>query len=33
VDEHQPGSVVSVVNIGRADAWARARVTELLEER
>jgi 1-deoxy-D-xylulose-5-phosphate reductoisomerase len=32
VDEHQPGSVVSVVNIGRADAWARQRVAEIIEE-
>jgi 1-deoxy-D-xylulose-5-phosphate reductoisomerase len=33
VDEHQPGSVVSVVNIERADSWARQRVAELVEER
>ncbi len=33
VDEHQPGSVVSLVSIERADAWARARVTELVEDR
>jgi 1-deoxy-D-xylulose-5-phosphate reductoisomerase len=32
VDEHQPGSVVSLVNIERADAWARQRVAEIIEE-
>jgi 1-deoxy-D-xylulose-5-phosphate reductoisomerase len=32
VDEHQPGSVVSLVNIERADAWARQRVAEIVEE-
>ena len=32
VDEHEPASVVSVVNIERADSWARARVAEILEE-
>jgi 1-deoxy-D-xylulose-5-phosphate reductoisomerase len=32
VDEHQPGSVVSLVNIDRADAWARQRVAEIVEE-
>ena len=32
VDEHQPGSVVSLVNIERADTWARQRVTEIIEE-
>jgi 1-deoxy-D-xylulose-5-phosphate reductoisomerase len=32
VDEHQPGSVVSVVNIERADTWARQRVAEIIEE-
>jgi 1-deoxy-D-xylulose-5-phosphate reductoisomerase len=31
VDEHEPPSVVSVVNIERADAWARARAHELVE--
>ncbi len=33
VDEHEPASVVSVVNIGRADAWARSRTAEIIEER
>ena len=33
VDEHEPGSVVSVVNIERADTWARARTAEIIEER
>jgi 1-deoxy-D-xylulose-5-phosphate reductoisomerase len=33
VDEHEPGSVVSVVSIERADAWARARTAEIIEER
>jgi 1-deoxy-D-xylulose-5-phosphate reductoisomerase len=33
VDEHDPGQVVSVVNIGRADTWARARTAEIIEER
>jgi 1-deoxy-D-xylulose-5-phosphate reductoisomerase len=33
VDEHQPGSVVSVVHIERADAWARGRAAELIQER
>jgi len=33
VDEHDPGSVVSVVNIERADTWARARTAEIIEER
>jgi 1-deoxy-D-xylulose-5-phosphate reductoisomerase len=32
VDQHQPGSVVSLVNIERADAWARQRVAEIIEE-
>jgi 1-deoxy-D-xylulose-5-phosphate reductoisomerase len=32
VDEHQPSSVVSVVNIERADVWARQRVAEIIEE-
>jgi 1-deoxy-D-xylulose-5-phosphate reductoisomerase len=30
VDEHDPGPVVSVVSIERADAWARARATEII---
>jgi 1-deoxy-D-xylulose-5-phosphate reductoisomerase len=34
VDEHEaPSSVVSVVNLERADAWARKRAAELVEER
>ena len=33
VDEHDPGSVVSIVNIERADAWARARTAEIIEDR
>jgi 1-deoxy-D-xylulose-5-phosphate reductoisomerase len=33
VDEHEPPSVVSVVNLERADAWARRRAADLLEER
>ena len=33
VDEHDPGSVVSVVTIERADTWARARAAEIIEER
>jgi 1-deoxy-D-xylulose-5-phosphate reductoisomerase len=33
VDEHDPGQVVSVVNIERADAWARARAAEIIDER
>ena len=33
VDEHDPASVVSVVHIERADAWARKRAAEIIEER
>jgi 1-deoxy-D-xylulose-5-phosphate reductoisomerase len=33
VDEHEPPSVVSVVNLERADGWARKRAAELIEER
>ena len=33
VDEHEPASVVSIVNIERADAWARQRAAEIVEER
>ncbi len=33
VDEHEPASVVSVVNIERADTWARQRAAEIVEER
>jgi len=31
VDEHEPASVVSVVNLERADAWARRRAAEMIE--
>jgi 1-deoxy-D-xylulose-5-phosphate reductoisomerase len=33
VDEHEPGSVVSIVNIERADRWARHRASEIVEDR
>ena len=33
VDEHEPASIVSVVNIDRADAWARRRTAEIIEAR
>jgi 1-deoxy-D-xylulose-5-phosphate reductoisomerase len=33
VDEHEPASIVSVVNIERADHWARARAAEIVDER
>ncbi|HEX5936364.1 MAG TPA: 1-deoxy-D-xylulose-5-phosphate reductoisomerase [Actinomycetota bacterium] len=33
VDEHEPPSVVSVVHIERADAWARRRTAEIVETR
>ncbi|MEP6476203.1 MAG: 1-deoxy-D-xylulose-5-phosphate reductoisomerase [Actinomycetota bacterium] len=33
VDEHEPASVVSLVHIERADAWARRRAAEIAEER
>jgi 1-deoxy-D-xylulose-5-phosphate reductoisomerase len=33
VDEHEPASIVSVVNIERADTWARARAAEIIEDR
>jgi 1-deoxy-D-xylulose-5-phosphate reductoisomerase len=33
VDEHEPPSVVSVVHIERADAWARRRTVEIIEAR
>jgi 1-deoxy-D-xylulose-5-phosphate reductoisomerase len=33
VDEHEPPSVVSVVHIERADAWARQRTAEIIEAR
>jgi 1-deoxy-D-xylulose-5-phosphate reductoisomerase len=31
VDEHDPPSVVSVVGLERADAWARERAAEMIE--
>jgi 1-deoxy-D-xylulose-5-phosphate reductoisomerase len=33
VDEHEPASVVSVVNIERADRWGRQRAAEIVEQR
>jgi 1-deoxy-D-xylulose 5-phosphate reductoisomerase len=33
VDAHEPASIVSVVNIERADAWARHMAAEIVEER
>ena len=33
VDEHEAPSVVSVVNIERADSWARRRAADIIEER
>jgi 1-deoxy-D-xylulose-5-phosphate reductoisomerase len=33
IDEHEPPSVVSVVHIERADAWARRRTAEIIEDR
>jgi 1-deoxy-D-xylulose-5-phosphate reductoisomerase len=33
VDEHEPASVVSVVNLERADGWARRRAAEIIEAR
>jgi 1-deoxy-D-xylulose-5-phosphate reductoisomerase len=33
VDEHEPASVVSIVNIERADGWARQRTAEIIEDR
>jgi 1-deoxy-D-xylulose-5-phosphate reductoisomerase len=33
IDEHEPPSVVSVVHIERADAWARRRTAEIIEAR
>jgi 1-deoxy-D-xylulose-5-phosphate reductoisomerase len=33
VDQHEPPSVVSVVHIERADAWARRRAMEIIETR
>ena len=33
VDEHEPASVVSIVNIERADRWGRQRAAEILEGR
>jgi 1-deoxy-D-xylulose-5-phosphate reductoisomerase len=31
LDDHQPASVVSVVTLDRADAWARRRAAEIIE--
>ena len=33
IDEHEPASIVSVVNIERADTWARHRAAEIVEDR
>ena len=33
VEEHEPPKAVSLVTLGRADAWARLRAAELLESR
>ena len=33
VDEHEPASMVSIVTIERADAWARMRAAEIADER
>jgi 1-deoxy-D-xylulose-5-phosphate reductoisomerase len=33
VDEHEPASVVSIVSIERADAWARMRTAAIIDER
>jgi len=33
VDEHTPASIVSVVNIERADSWARRRAADIVEGR
>jgi 1-deoxy-D-xylulose-5-phosphate reductoisomerase len=33
VDEHEPASVVSIVSIERADAWARMRAAQIIDER
>jgi 1-deoxy-D-xylulose-5-phosphate reductoisomerase len=33
LDEHEPGSVVSLVTLDRADRWARRRAAELIEAR
>ncbi len=33
VEEHEPAAVVSLVSLERADVWARARATELIETR
>jgi 1-deoxy-D-xylulose 5-phosphate reductoisomerase len=33
VDEHEAASVVSVVNLERADGWARRRAAEIIEAR
>jgi 1-deoxy-D-xylulose-5-phosphate reductoisomerase len=33
IDEHEPASIVSVVNIERADTWARHHAAEIVEDR
>jgi 1-deoxy-D-xylulose 5-phosphate reductoisomerase len=33
LEAHDPATVVSVVSLGRADAWARRRAVDLLERR
>jgi 1-deoxy-D-xylulose-5-phosphate reductoisomerase len=33
VDEHEPATVVSIVSIERADAWARRRAAEIIDAR
>jgi 1-deoxy-D-xylulose-5-phosphate reductoisomerase len=33
VDDHEPASVVSIVSIERADAWARSRAAGIVEDR
>jgi 1-deoxy-D-xylulose-5-phosphate reductoisomerase len=33
VDEHDPVGILSVVNIERADGWARGRAAEIIEDR
>jgi hypothetical protein len=31
LDDHEPASVVSVVTLDRADAWARRRAAEIID--
>jgi 1-deoxy-D-xylulose-5-phosphate reductoisomerase len=33
VDEHDPAGILSIVNIERADGWARGRAAEIIEDR